>query len=400
MKRFCAYQAKLLILSLIILSISHIILASCITPAAIDVAPLNSASLKQLDLGDIIPTVQDSVVMILSRSASGWNQGSGVIVDRSGFILTTSHIVTDAKYILVFLSTQGSVTIDLNAAHPAYVVEKYDTADLALVKIDAENHLLSEIAAGKTIKINSGTKVLALGYAKSGDIIIPDGAKSITITTGIVSTCKTVKGINYIQTDTAVNPGMDGGPLINSTGELIGINTFQLKEIQGINSTIASYSYNSIIKSSILSNKGQAKSGRSIGPLIISDIRNDIDTTTKDTSGLTYRYTINISWTTSIHTWGRLIYQVTHTASTGQSLSGSVEDNIFSTNHKFALRVARYQGGPYQWGIHFLSGNNEDGRPFSYHVQVISTDDLFRTTVSRYTLELGESMQPVIYRLP
>src|SRR6059058_5220773 len=141
--------------------------------------------------------------------------GSGVIVDPKGFILTNRHVVEKADRIRVKLQDDpGSVL------HDAKVVGTDQETDLAVIKIDVDKSLPSA-KLGNSDSMQVGDWVLAVGS--------PFGLQE-TVTAGIVS----AKGRNivplrqfqsFIQTDAAINPGNSGGPLVNMSGEVIGINT-------------------------------------------------------------------------------------------------------------------------------------------------------------------------------
>ncbi len=140
--------------------------------------------------------------------------GSGVIVSADGYIVTNNHVVNGAKTIKVMLNDNRQYTASLVGADPA--------TDLALLKIEEEN--LSALVFGDSDKLRLGEWVLAVGN--------PFNLTS-TVTAGIISAKgRSINIINdrsaiesFIQTDAVVNPGNSGGALVNTRGELIGINT-------------------------------------------------------------------------------------------------------------------------------------------------------------------------------
>jgi serine protease Do len=137
--------------------------------------------------------------------------GSGVIVDKNGYILTNSHVVKDADEIKIRLSDKREFK--------GKVVGMDPRTDIAVVKIDATN--LPILKIGDSSKMRVGETVLAVGN--------PFGLNQ-TVTSGIVSAVgRADVGIadyeDFIQTDAAINPGNSGGALVNVRGELIGINT-------------------------------------------------------------------------------------------------------------------------------------------------------------------------------
>jgi serine protease Do len=134
--------------------------------------------------------------------------GSGFFISADGYVLTNNHVVSDATDIFVTL-TDGR-------EFKAKVVGTDDRTDVALLKIDAKN--MPFLPIGDDSKIKKGQWVLAIGS--------PFGLDS-TVTAGIVSAINRDTGeyLPFIQTDVAVNPGNSGGPLLNLSGEVIGINS-------------------------------------------------------------------------------------------------------------------------------------------------------------------------------
>ncbi len=142
-------------------------------------------------------------------------QGSGVIIDRSGLVLTNAHVVERVDHVMITLQNGNQVD--------GKVVGTDQVTDLALVKIN-EFPGLKSAKLGDSEDIQVGDWAIALGT--------PYGLES-TVTLGIVSSLHrdinslgfSDKRLDLIQTDAAINPGNSGGPLINSNGEVIGINT-------------------------------------------------------------------------------------------------------------------------------------------------------------------------------
>ncbi len=139
-------------------------------------------------------------------------QGSGFILDRQGHIATNYHVIADAQNIEVQTSDKHR--------YKARVIGKDPHHDLALLQIDAPN--LQPVLLAESHDLVPGQKVYAIGN--------PFGLNG-TMTTGIISAIRSVRDPlggqieNAIQTDAAINPGNSGGPLLNSRGEVIGINT-------------------------------------------------------------------------------------------------------------------------------------------------------------------------------
>jgi putative serine protease PepD len=142
--------------------------------------------------------------------------GSGVIIDPTGYILTNSHVVEN--------SARLEVTLPDRSSYPAKLVGFDLSNDLAVIKIEPPSaKMFPYLTIGNSSNLEVGQKVIAIGN--------PFGFDS-TMTTGIISslgrTLKSKNGKimqNIIQTDAAINPGNSGGPLIDTQGQLIGINT-------------------------------------------------------------------------------------------------------------------------------------------------------------------------------
>ena len=146
--------------------------------------------------------------------------GSGVIVDKKGYILTNNHVVNDATKIQVQLS--GDVT-----RHTAKVIGTDEETDIAVLKIET-NHDLPEAKLGNSDGVQVGDWVLAIGS--------PFGLTA-TVTAGIIS-AKDRGSIGgqfqrFLQTDAAINPGNSGGPLVDMAGHVIGINTAIVTQSNG-----------------------------------------------------------------------------------------------------------------------------------------------------------------------
>ena len=135
--------------------------------------------------------------------------GSGVIISTDGYIVTNSHVVDGADELTVTLSD--------NKEYSARIIGTDKTTDLALIKIDGKDLLAIKIANSDDVKI--GEWVLAIGN--------PLGLNN-TVTAGIISAKARTLGANgvesFIQTDAAINAGNSGGALVNTRGELVGIN--------------------------------------------------------------------------------------------------------------------------------------------------------------------------------
>lgn len=164
---------------------------------------------------------------VTPRVAEG--AGSGVIFAPDGYILTNSHVVDQARKIIVTLADGQTVPGDL--------VGQDSETDVAVVRISPANSSpLPSAKLGNSDQLQVGQLVVAIGS--------PIGLQS-TVTAGIVSALhRTLPGYgnrmieDIIQTDAPINPGNSGGPLVNARGEVIGINVAMLRETQGLSFAI------------------------------------------------------------------------------------------------------------------------------------------------------------------
>ena len=149
--------------------------------------------------------INPAIVCIDSQIKRGMSCGTGCIIDKSGLILTSAHVIESGKNIIVTMSNGQN--------YEAKVVKRFDeNEDIILLKISVSEELKT-VKFGDSEKIKVGQKVLAIGN--------PFGFNG-TLTQGIISRIDYAK--NRIQTDAAINPGSSGGPLLNKKGEIIGIN--------------------------------------------------------------------------------------------------------------------------------------------------------------------------------
>jgi S1-C subfamily serine protease len=179
----------------------------------------------------VINAVADAmpaVVKIQSRSGGGQGIGTGFIFNSDGWILTNRHVVADAAEITVILSDSREL--------PGQVYGIDTLTDLAIVKVDASD--LPTVTLGSSADLEQGQLAIAIGN--------PLGQFENTVTTGVISGLgrQIVAGgaaqtsaeqlNNLIQTDAAINPGNSGGPLLDSAGQVIGVNTAVSQDAQGI----------------------------------------------------------------------------------------------------------------------------------------------------------------------
>ena len=187
-------------------------------------------------IADVVARSRAGVVLIAGTSGSG----SGFIVDPAGYILTNEHVIDGAGRLTVVLHN-GSRLVP-------QVVASDEARDIALLKITAARPLTALTLAKQ---VREGDEVVALGYPL-------DLEDRMTVTRGIVSAFRTIRGVAHVQTDAATNPGNSGGPLLNLSGEVVGMNTSVHRDAQGIGYAI---------RSDVLSSRlGIMKSGVSSAP--------------------------------------------------------------------------------------------------------------------------------------
>jgi serine protease Do len=187
---------------------------------------------KALSVPAVVAKVRPSVVTILTRGVpvsqsphtAQSGSGSGIIIDSSGYILTNNHLVEGFKSLVVGLHT-GRLT-------PGRVVARDFLLDLALVKITAQDLLPATLNEAAHLEI--GESVVAIG----NPLALKGGS---TVTVGVVSALDrsvlTPNGetlYDLIQTDAAINPGNSGGPLVDLSGQVVGINVAIAPSAQAI----------------------------------------------------------------------------------------------------------------------------------------------------------------------
>ncbi len=208
-------------------------LAARVTPAIVNVAVTSRGSEEQqaqmqgVDPQDLPPGFAQFFGIPFGGNGRGRHSapeqqplqhgvGSGVIISPDGYIITNNHVVDGA--------TQIKVTLHDRRVLNAKVVGVDKLTDLAVIKVDSRD--LPYMSWGDSEKLHPGQTVLAFGS--------PFGYFQFSVTRGIISAVNRQNPYSddarklggYIQTDAAINPGNSGGALVNSHGELIGINTF------------------------------------------------------------------------------------------------------------------------------------------------------------------------------
>jgi serine protease Do len=196
----------------------------------------NGATASVPALTDVVAAVRDSVVTITSEgfSSRGFQTipstgvGSGIVLTADGYILTNKHVVTGSQSLTVELADGRQL--------PATIVKESEDKDLALIKVDATG--LSPATIGDSASLQVGETTVAIGS--------PLGTFTESVTKGILSatgrtitvqdetTGRPVTLTGLLQTDAAINQGNSGGPLLDDTGAVIGINTAVSTDAQGL----------------------------------------------------------------------------------------------------------------------------------------------------------------------
>jgi S1-C subfamily serine protease len=162
---------------------------------------------------DVVAMLEPSVVQIVVDLGGGiFTGGTGIIITNSGHVLTNFHVIEDALSIIV-------ITMD-DTIYTATVTATHATRDSAIIEIVSDLTDFPAAVMGSSADVTIGEKVIAIGYPYPSVIEGP-----ATFTAGIASAVRSDLGLEFLQTDAAVNPGNSGGPLVNLRGEVIGINT-------------------------------------------------------------------------------------------------------------------------------------------------------------------------------
>ncbi len=173
-------------------------------------------------VADIAARVLPSVVSLEVRTGDVGETGSGVVIDGSGYLLTNNHVISTAA---TDPSAELTVVFNDGSRVPGIIVGRDPLTDLAVLKVDVSNATVAQL--GDSAALAVGDPVIAIGS--------PLGLAG-TVTTGIVSAkdrpvrlqgggSDTDAVIDAVQTDAAVNPGNSGGPLVDASGAVVGINT-------------------------------------------------------------------------------------------------------------------------------------------------------------------------------
>lgn len=160
------------------------------------------------------------------RIETSQDQGSGVVISEKGYVVTNWHVVKDESEITVYFQNQHRHGVK------AEIVKYDENRDLALLHLRSfpDGVEPGAIAFGDPKKLMVGDKIVAIGS--------PRGLMN-TVSEGIVSAFREGETVNYIQITAPLSPGSSGGALLNSKGELVGINTFKVVESENLSFAVS-----------------------------------------------------------------------------------------------------------------------------------------------------------------
>jgi 2-alkenal reductase len=188
-----------------------------------------------------VQRVAPAVVTVLTESGFGLGSGSGVIISNEGHIVTNNHVVRGARELAVIFADGRQVDAEL--------IGTFELTDLAIIRVDEPVPAVAEL--GDSDILQAGARVIAIGS--------PLGRFQNTVTTGIVSALnrQVDELTGLIQTDAPINQGNSGGPLLNSAGQVVGINTLVVRggmsEAEGLGFAIPSNTVQAVADQLIVS---------------------------------------------------------------------------------------------------------------------------------------------------
>lgn len=172
-----------------------------------------------LSTSEIVAKVKPSIAHIVG----GLIEGTGIIIDSRGYILTNNHVVEEVNSVTVRIQGRNAISAEVEHRNP--------DLDIAILKCSGYGY--PYVTLGSAHSINLGDDVVAIGYPL-GSLLGDDPSMS----KGIVSAFRNIDHVAYIQTDAPANPGSSGGPLINQYAEVVGIVTWGMSETEGMNFAI------------------------------------------------------------------------------------------------------------------------------------------------------------------
>jgi serine protease Do len=203
---------------------------------------------KAFSPAELYRATSGSVVMVYAEDGEeSFNTATGTLISQQGHILTNHHVVAapgDGEVPGVYVSFKpptlsGDPARDVRTAVPAEVIASDANADLALLRVKAPLPAhVAPLAFGDSDRVEIGQSVAAIGH--------PGGGGLWTLTTGTISNVQRDGDLDVFQTDTALNPGNSGGPLVDAAGNLIGVNAYVVRlgandlPLEGLNFSLQS----------------------------------------------------------------------------------------------------------------------------------------------------------------
>jgi len=192
-------------------------------PSTAAPAPLSPTSNQGLNVDAIAKRVEPATVDITAKGPGGTDEGTGMVLTPSGIVLTNNHVIDGSTVVTAQVDGSGK-------SYPVTVLGTDATDDVALLKLNGGG--FRTVALGNSSAINVGDQVVAIGnaLALSGSETVTNGIISATgrsVSVGDPSTGLTENLKGLFQTSAPINPGNSGGPLVDSAGQVIGMNTAQ-----------------------------------------------------------------------------------------------------------------------------------------------------------------------------
>jgi 2-alkenal reductase len=199
-----------------------------LTPTPLPPEITSNTDVEEQLVINVYARVSPAVVCITAPDQFGSCIGSGFILDLEGHVVTNNHVATATDEVLVNLADDRTVPAEMVGADPG--------SDLAVLKIDVPPEELTVVPLGDSSALQVGQRAIAIGN--------PFGLER-TITTGVISSLgrtlprddSDFQLAQVLQTDAAINPGNSGGPLLDSKGQVIGVNT-AIRSLTGVNSGV------------------------------------------------------------------------------------------------------------------------------------------------------------------
>ena len=195
--------------------------SAALTLAAPPTPGAESPNGESRSISDVVQNIEEGLVQIITPTGNG----SGFVVSGDGLVVTNAHVVEEHSSVTV-RSVSGE-------SYDAEVVGRDALVDLAALRVES-GETLPPMPLGDSATVRVGDEVIALGFPLNNELGI-----GYTVTTGIVSARRTHGAVERIQTDAAINPGSSGGPLVNRSGEVVGVNTSTYAEYAGISFAIS-----------------------------------------------------------------------------------------------------------------------------------------------------------------